>query len=121
MYWQGETDAQCSPFRDAASSLLASGEGWKRELIGSSTPTSTLDASHSRLAGVVILFADLPTLKKTNQQQQQQKNKQTKKTHVCQYSKQTCVHILTEIFFLGGGGGRGKMHHPSIKNKSGKG
>ena len=51
MYWQGETDAQCSPFRDAASSLLASGEGWKRELIGSSTPTSTLDASHSRLAG----------------------------------------------------------------------
>ena len=53
MYWQGETDAQCSPFRDAAaSSLLASGEGWKRELIGSSTPTSTLDASHSRLAGI---------------------------------------------------------------------
>ena len=51
MYWQGETDAQCSPFRDAASSLLASGEGWKRELIGSFTPTSTLDASHSRLAG----------------------------------------------------------------------
>ena len=51
MYWHGETDAQCSPFRDAASSLLASGEGWKRELIGSSTPTSTLDASHSRLAG----------------------------------------------------------------------
>ena len=51
MYWQGETDAQCSPFRNAASSLLASGEGWKRELIGSSTPTSTLDASHSRLAG----------------------------------------------------------------------
>ena len=53
MYWQGETDAQCTPFRDAASSLLASGEGWKRELIGSSTPTSTLDASHSRLAGGV--------------------------------------------------------------------
>ena len=51
MYWQGETDAQCSPFRDAASILLASGEGWKQELIGSSTPTSTLDASHSRLAG----------------------------------------------------------------------
>ena len=52
MYWQGESDAQCSPIRDAASSLLASGEGWKRELIGSSTPTSTLDASHSRLAGI---------------------------------------------------------------------
>ena len=51
MYWQGETDAQCSPFRDAASSLLASGGGWKRELIGSTTHTSTLDASHSRLAG----------------------------------------------------------------------
>ena len=51
MYWQGETDAQCSPFRNAASSLLASGEGWKQELIGSSTPTSTLDASHSHLAG----------------------------------------------------------------------
>ena len=56
MYWQGETDAQCSPFRDAASSLLASREGRKRELIGSSTPTSTLDASHSRLAGTC--FAD---------------------------------------------------------------
>ena len=55
MYWQGETDAQCSPFRDAASSLLASGEGWKRELIGSSTPTSTLDASHSRLVGTQFL------------------------------------------------------------------
>ena len=54
MYWKGETDAQCSPFRDAASSLLASGEGWKRELIGSSTPTSTLDASHSRLAGASV-------------------------------------------------------------------
>ena len=53
MYCQGETDAQCYPFRDAVSSLLASGEGWKRELIGSSTPTSTLDASHSRLAGVI--------------------------------------------------------------------
>ena len=51
MHWQGETDAQCSPFRDAASSLLASGEGWKQELIGSSTPNSTLDASHSHLAG----------------------------------------------------------------------
>ena len=52
MYWQGETGTQCSPFRDAASSLLASGEGWKQELIGSSTPTSTLDALHSRLAGI---------------------------------------------------------------------
>ena len=54
MHWQGETDAQCSPFRDDASSLLASGEGWKRELIDSTTPTSTLDASHSRLAGECV-------------------------------------------------------------------
>ena len=63
MYWQGETDAQCSPFRDAASSLLASCEGWKRELIGSSTPTSTLDASHSHLAGTdAIMKATLRRL-----------------------------------------------------------
>ena len=51
MFWQGETDTQCSHFRDTASNLLPSSEGWKRELIGSSTPTTTLDVPHSHLAG----------------------------------------------------------------------
>ena len=58
------------PFAMLQAALLASGEGWKRELIGSLTPINTLGVSHSRLAvfwgvefcvgfGLVCLFVCL--------------------------------------------------------------
>ena len=42
MHWQGETNALCSPFCLAASSVANQQEGCKREVKSNQTPTNTL-------------------------------------------------------------------------------